>query len=151
MGINQLDFISPRVFGPLDNINDGEHCHFRPQKTMSSSITVGATPNSGVGVAGTVLFAMVNPGDAGGTVSFTDEGNSVPDCDARPITSGFATCVTTFATAGRHTISADYSGDSTHDVGTASTPISVTSTPDVFQIVWGLLIAYAHNLHLWGL
>lgn len=45
LGINQLDFISPRVFGPLDNINDGERCHFHRQETMSST-TVGAAPHA---------------------------------------------------------------------------------------------------------
>jgi hypothetical protein len=46
LGINQLDFISPRVFGPLDNINDGERCHFRPQATMSSTTVGAAAPHA---------------------------------------------------------------------------------------------------------
>jgi hypothetical protein len=48
------------------------------------------------------------------------------------------------------TLSADYSGDITHDMTTGETLINVTATPDFFQHVWGPLIAYAHNLHLWG-
>lgn len=63
LGRNKLDFMSPRVFGPLRNVNDTASCGDVGQVAPQSSATIGATPNAGVGVAGTVLFAMVNPVD----------------------------------------------------------------------------------------
>lgn len=59
--------------------------------------------------------------------------------------------MTTFTTAGAHTITAGYNGDDLHGVSAGSTPINVTSTPNFFQLVWELLIAYAHTLHVLGL
>jgi hypothetical protein len=119
LGLNTLDFISPRVFSPLRQVNDtAPHNQLGGPGAVLSGIEVAATPNAGVGVAGTVLFA---------------------------------TCVSTFATPGAHTITAAYTGDGTQPPSRGSTLINVTPTPNFFQIMWGLLIAYAHNLHLLGL
>lgn len=149
LGLNTLDFISPRVFGPLRQVNDTAPCNqLGDQGAVLSGIEVAATPNAGVGVAGTVLFATVSPTDARGTVAFADDNHAITGCDSRPITNGFATCVSTFTTPGAHTITAAYTGDGTHPPSRGSTLINVTPTPNFFQIVWGLLIAYAHNLHL---
>jgi len=120
--------------------------------TTTASVTaVGATPNAGVGVAGVLLYAVIDPNTVNGTVALTDNGSPITDCTTRPVSAGFATCVTTFATAGIHTLTATYTGDPTHPGSTATTPITVTATPNFLQLALGYLIAYAHNLHLIGL
>jgi len=58
LGLNKVDFMSPRVFGPIHNVNDTAPCGQVGRSQTPSSITVGHR--------------------------------------------GFATCVTTFATAGGH-------------------------------------------------
>jgi len=75
-------------------------------------------------------------------VSF-NSGNAVrPGCEARPVNAGnprfgYATCVTTFVTVGAVTITATYIGDATNVASSASTPLTVTATPDFFQILLG--------------
>jgi len=117
----------------------------------ATTTAVGATPNAGVGVAGVVLFATVAPNTAGGTVAFTDGTTPITGCDSKAVNGGVALCVTTFTTAGTHTITAAYSGDSGHTASASTTPLSVTAHPDIFQLTLGYLIAFAHNLHLFGL
>jgi hypothetical protein len=104
LGLNTHDFISPRVFGPLRQVNDTAPCNqLGGPGAVLSGIEVAATPHAGVGVPGTVLFATVSPTDA-----YTDDGTHAPS-------------------RGRTLL---------------------TPTPNFFQITWGPLIAYAHNLHL---
>jgi hypothetical protein len=45
-----------------------------------------------------------------GTVDFTDGGVTISGCGAEPVTSGQATCTTTFTTEGNHALEALYSG-----------------------------------------
>ncbi|MDQ2723060.1 MAG: Ig-like domain-containing protein, partial [Actinomycetota bacterium] len=118
--------------------------------------TVASSPNAGVGVDGVLLFAKVGPDAATGTVAFADEGTPIAGCDARPVNAasasfGYATCVTSFATAGDHTVSVSYSGDGTYAPSSASTAVAVTPIPDIHQIHWGIFIEFVHNLHLFGL
>ncbi|MGZ4557390.1 MAG: hypothetical protein ACXVXF_01830 [Mycobacteriaceae bacterium] len=102
------------MFGPLRQVNHTAPCNqLGGAGAVLSGIEVAATPNAGVGVPGTVLFATVSPTDARGTAA--------------------------------------YDGDGTQPSSRGSTLINVTPTPNFFQIMWGLLIAYAHNLHLLGL
>lgn len=126
---------------------------------VSTTTTVGATPNAGVGVAGVLLFATVAPGDARGTVSFADGTSPIFGCGARPVTFGFATCVADFrpnpftgpVAAGTHPITALYSGDGTHAASSGTLSLEVTATPDQFQIVLGQLIAFVRDQHWFGL
>ena len=116
-----------------------------------TTVTLSTSGNAGVGVAGVVLTATVSPATVGGTVAFSDGGNAIAGCGARPVSAGAATCVATFATAGTHSITTAYSGDATHANASATTPVDVTATPDFFQLGYGFLIAFAHNLGLFGL
>ncbi len=97
------------------------------------------------------LYAVVDPTTAAGTVAFTDNNTPILDCGSRPLSDGVAICVTTFTTAGGHTINAVYSGDGMHAGSSASAPLTVTSTPTLFQLLLGHLIAYAHTIHAFGL
>ncbi|MGZ4533498.1 MAG: Ig-like domain-containing protein, partial [Mycobacteriaceae bacterium] len=126
-----------------------------PVKAVTTT-AVGASPNAGVGVAGVLLYASVTPNTAGGTVAFTDGTTVIPGCAARTVNAdsasfGYASCVTTFATPGPHTITVTYAGDTTH-LGSAGTiTLTVTATPDFFQIALGLFYNFLRALNLFGL
>ena len=45
-----------------------------------------------------------------GTIEFTDGGNAIPGCGAQAVSNGNATCTTSFATNGAHSLAATYSG-----------------------------------------
>ncbi len=117
----------------------------------ASTITVGASPNAAVGVAGVLLYAVVDPNTTDGTVAFTDNGAPIPGCDTRPVTRGLATCVTTFTTPGAHPITATYSGNATQAGSAATTPLTVSINPTPLQLALGFLIHLAHQYHLLGL
>ena len=122
----------------------------------ATTTTVGASPNAGVGVPGVLLYASVAPSAAGGTVSFNSGDAVIPGCEARPVNAdsasfGYATCVTTFAAAGVVTVTANYGGNATDVASSSSVPLTVTATPDFFQIALGYLIAFAHTNHVLGL
>ncbi len=65
--------------------------------------------NEGTGVT---LTATVSPTPDGGTVTFTDNGNTISGCGSVAVAGGVATCPTTFSTEGNHPLEAAYSGDS---------------------------------------
>lgn len=55
--------------------------------------------------------AKISPVPRRGTVSFADDGVTIPGCDARPINrGGKATCVVTYSSRGSHRVGARYSG-----------------------------------------
>jgi hypothetical protein len=59
-----------------------------------------------------------------GTVSFADDGATVPGCGAQPVHDGQATCAVTYPTASEHSITAAYSGDA-RDAGSLSPAITL--------------------------
>ena len=67
------------------------------------------------------------PGEAagpdGGSVSFTDGATTL--CSQVPVSSGNATCSTTYTAVGKHSISASYSGDSNFTGSSASLTLYV--------------------------
>lgn len=148
LGINQLDFISPRVFGAIHQANDtapGCDLHGIPQarRVQVSALTTAA--------AGVPVILVSTNGSGGGTVTFDDSGQVLPGCADRPSLGGGASCVTTFATAGEHPITAAYTGDPSHAASTITDAVAVTATPSIFETLLGYLIGFAHNLHLLGL
>jgi len=125
-----------------------------------TTTTISASPNAAVGVAGVALFATFTASTpiAAPQVSsflFLDDGVPIPGCGnivhADSPTTGSASCITTFTTPGVHTISAEYGGDTDHAMSSASIPVDVSASPNLFQVVLGYLITFAHNLHLFGL
>jgi hypothetical protein len=57
------------------------------------------------------LTATVSPTPDGGTVDFTDNGNTIGSCGSVAVSGGTATCHTSFSTEGYHPLEATYSGD----------------------------------------
>ncbi len=116
----------------------------------ASSVSLTTSGNAGVGVAAVVLTAGIGPGSATGTVAFRDGGVAVPGCAAMPVSGGQAQCVTTFATAGAHPITTAYSGDGVLLPATATTTVDVTATPNLFQLLLGVLLRFVVTFHLFG-
>jgi hypothetical protein len=71
-----------------------------------------------------------------GTVTFTAANGSLTGCDARPVTSGQATCSVTFAHATQSplALTAAYSGDGTHP--SSEGRLSLTVAPATPVITW---------------
>lgn len=120
-----------------------------------TSTELNVSPNAGVGVAGVLLYAKVPELGATGTVTFTRGETAIAGCEARPVNTlaafGFATCVTTFPTPGPTPVTAAYDGDTTHSPSAVTQTVEVTANPDLFQLLLGAFIAFAHNFHLFGL
>jgi len=76
--------------------------------TLSSSLNP-----STVGQAVTYT-ATVNPATATGTITFASSGIPISGCAAQVVSSGSATCTTTFSAAGYPGVRAIYSGDDTY-------------------------------------
>src|SRR5262249_8933499 len=73
----------------------------------------------------TVSASAPGSGTPSGTVNFTDGGSTITGCGAKTLSSGQATCSTSYAATGSHTIAAVYSGDSNY---TTSTSANLTQT-----------------------
>jgi hypothetical protein len=99
---------------------------------QDSSSTALALSNTNPGVGQSVFFvAAMTPGHSGaaapsGTVAFLDGGTPIAGCAGQPVAGGGATCTTSYATPGSHTITATYSGDVNFGSST-SQPQTVTS------------------------
>lgn len=152
IGLNRLDFLSARVFGPVRLVNHRAPCDQLGGVSALPGVQVGATPNAGVGVAGTVLFATVTTDDPSGAVAFYDGTSPITGCGARRLLAGgVATCVTTFATAGPHEVTAVYGDGSGDDPLSGSTTVSVSGSPDPLQLAFGQLFAFLSRFGLFGL
>jgi large repetitive protein len=112
------------------------------QTINQASTTTGissATNPSTVGEAVTYT-ATVNPAAATDTVEFKDGGASIAGCGARTITSGAATCTTTYTEAGPHSITATYSGDSNY-----LSSVSTTMTQTVNKAITAVVVSSGTN------
>jgi hypothetical protein len=97
--------------------------------STATTISSGLNPaNSGSSVTFTATVASTSTVDAG-TVNFTADGTTIAGCGAQPVSSGTATCTTSF-TQGLYTIGASYGG------GTGF--LSSSTETDVSQLVEGL-------------
>lgn len=77
----------------------------------STSLSSNATNNE-TNEGTTVTFtAAVTPTPDGGTVTFTDNSTTISGCGSVAVSSGTATCTTSFSTEGYHPIEAAYNGD----------------------------------------
>ena len=85
-----------------------------PVQSAITTTTSIAASAAGVTAGQPVSYtATVSPAPDGGTVSFADNGVAIPDCGARPVNgSGTATCTVTYTTAGKHVVTAVYTGSS---------------------------------------
>ncbi len=110
--------------------------------TASSTTTVGTSASPSTYGQPVTFAAQVSPIDGGGTIAFTADGSStIAGCGAVPLTlvSGTtyeALCTDSTLTAGTHSISATYSGDSFYDqsTGELSPDQSVTPASTSFSV-----------------
>ena len=101
-----------------------------PASTSTTAVTDVNPSVTGQVVTVTATTTVMAPGTGAptGTVDFQDGGIDITGCAAQPVSGlGGATCVTTFASAGTHSITAIYSGDANF---TGSTSPSVAQTVD---------------------
>ena len=86
--------------------------------TASTVTAVASSVNPSVTGQAVTITAVVNPiapgtGAQTGTVMFEDGGTTITGCAAMPVSAaGLAMCAAAFATAGAHSLTAVYSGDS---------------------------------------
>jgi Protein of unknown function (DUF4038)/Bacterial Ig-like domain (group 3) len=100
----------------------------------STTTTLTSSQNASMTGQQVTYTATVSPAPDGGTVSFSDGGTVISTC-AAPLLSGQATCAITYATAGTHTVTAAYSGDSNFTSSSTVTGLSqlVTGIKGVFH------------------
>jgi hypothetical protein len=77
--------------------------------------------------------AAVNPVPDGGTVAFADGGKAISSCTGVGVSSGQASCTTSFPFARPHTITATYSGDSFYGGSSSTLTQAVTATAPVIS------------------
>ncbi len=94
---------------------------------LSSAMSLSSSADPSVFGQAVTFTATITPTDGGGTVAFYADGSAspIPGCETQSLTqvSGStysATCTTSSLSAGAHTISAAYSGDSSSTSSTAS-------------------------------
>ncbi len=90
--------------------------------TIGSSLNPSftATPGNSVTFTATVTKASDSSAVSEGTVNFTSNGATISGCGAEAVTSGQATCTTTFSAENSYTIEALYGGDATFGASNAT-------------------------------
>jgi outer membrane protein assembly factor BamB len=98
-----------------------------------SSTTVGLSSSANPAAVGdgVTLTATISPLPDAGTVAFTDAGVPIGGCGAVPVdlSTGRASCTTSFTSAGGHPLAAGYSGDHYYSASSDSLTEVVTSKP----------------------
>ncbi len=87
----------------------------------TSTTTLGSSANPSTAGQAVTFTATVTGNSPTGTVNFKDGGTTIAGCGAQAVSGGSATCTTSALSAGSHSISAVYSGDSGNDGSTSST------------------------------
>jgi large repetitive protein len=88
--------------------------------TALSSPTNPSLVGQSVTLVAAVAVVAPGTGSPTGTVSFSDGGSPMTACTSQPVTSGTATCVTSFATAATHPLTASYNGDGSFGSSTSA-------------------------------
>jgi len=96
-----------------------------PGSGTASTTTLTASATSVAEGAEVTYEATVAPVPASGTVTFDDNGASLPTCTDLPVNpQGTAACTVRYAVAGRHTVTATFGGGSEEQAST-SRPVTV--------------------------
>jgi large repetitive protein len=100
----------------------------------SAITTLASVPVSGASIVNqsvtfteSVASPTVGGAAPGGTVTFTNNGNTIVGCTGVVIKTGAAACATTLLSAGVHTIEATYSGDTNYAITTNTSIQTVTA------------------------
>ena len=96
--------------------NSAEFQQFVAAPTTTSLSSSSNPSNFGSSVTFTAIVSGVSPT---GTVAFQDGFNAIVGCTAQALVAGAASCTTSTLTAGTHTITATYSGNSTNTASTS--------------------------------
>ncbi len=93
-----------------------------PVAPSATATSLSSSPNPSVAGQAVAYTATVSPAPDGGTVAFTDGTTTITGCGAQPVdtTTGEATCQVTYTSAGSHTITAAYSGDTSFAASTSA-------------------------------
>jgi Bacterial Ig-like domain (group 3)/IPT/TIG domain len=89
-----------------------------------------STPGQAVTYTATVSPVAPATGTPTGTVSFSDGSTPIAGCTAQALSGGAATCTVTYASAGSHSVTAAYGGDTDFAASGPSNVVNqVVSTP----------------------
>jgi hypothetical protein len=117
--------------GQANSTSSAQTLTVNPGSTTTDLVVSNSSPPANTNVTYT---ATVTPGVAGainpsGAVAFLDGGSPISGCGAQPVTAGSssatATCTVSYPSAGSHTITATYGGD-TNFAGSSSPATTVT-------------------------
>jgi len=100
--------------------------------TTSLTLSPNPAPPTAAGIPVTYTATVAETSGSGaltGSVNFTDNGGSISACSNLLLSGGNATCTTTFATTGTHTVTASYGADPNFAGSTASVSQVVTAVP----------------------
>jgi hypothetical protein len=96
---------------------------------VTSSTSVGSSQNPSAPGHTMTFTATVAGSSPTGTVGFKDGGTTIGGCGAQTVTGSTATCTTASLTAGSHTITAVYGGDSANSSSTSSPLTQTVASP----------------------
>ena len=89
-------------------------------KTITTATALGSSANPSTAGNPVTFTATVTPAPNGGTVAFTDNGTTIPGCNAQPLNgAGVATCAETYGSPDSHNVLAVYSGTATYATSTS--------------------------------
>jgi hypothetical protein len=124
------------------------------QAATSTTTTVASSANPSMAGQPVTYTATVSPVPDGGTMAFSDNGSPITGCGAQPVdaSNGTATCqVPTYTGAGRHVITATYSGHAaygsstdslTEAISDAATSTTTTITSSANPSIAGYAVTY---------
>ena len=103
------------------------------QTVNQAATTTAVTSNTNPNVAGNAVTftATVTGVSPGGSINFKAGGSTMTGCGSVSLTSGSASCVSTFSTAGTYVITAEYSGDTNNVASTGTLSGGQIVTPPV--------------------